>query len=329
MTGTVLTRRAALPLLLAIGLGSVLSSSPAVAQGNYPSRPITMVVGFAAGGFADTLARLVGGKLSERLGQNVIIENRGGAGGNIAAAVVAKTASDGYTVLVTTTGISFYEALNKNKTFTLDELKVVAIPAWAPETLSVAPTYPAKTLAELIQAGRRKSINFATPGAGTASHIAAAYFFKELAKIDVVHVPFQGGAPAVNAAVGGHVDALTGAVPGYAGQLQSGAIRGLAIASEKRLPQFPNIPTYAEGGFPTFKATTWVGIFVPGKTSDAIVAKLNGAINDVLALPDVKEKLATQFMQVDRRSPTETKAYFDSEVKTWQTMTTTIGLTLN
>ena len=116
--------------------------------------------------------------------------------------------------------------LTKNKTFALDDLKAVAIPAWAPETLSVHPNYPAKTLAELIQAGPSKPINFGTPGAGTASHIAAAYFFKELAKINVVHVPFQGGAPAVNAVMGGHVDALTGAVPGYAGQLQSGAIRG-------------------------------------------------------------------------------------------------------
>ena len=314
----------ALPLALAI----VLGSSSALAQ-DYPSKPITMVVGFAAGGFADTLARTVGSKLSERLGQNVIIENRGGAGGNIAAAMVAKAPSDGYTVLVTTTGISFYEVLNKNRTFNPEELKVVAIPAWAPETLSVAPNYPAKTLADLIQAGRSKSISFGTPGTGTASHIAAAYFFKELAKINVVHVPFQGGAPAVNAAVGGHVDALTGAVPGYAGQLQSGAIRGLAIASDKRLAQFPSIATYAEGGFPTFKAATWVGFFVPGNTSDPNVAKLNEAINDVLALPDVSAKLATQFMQIDRRDVAETRAYFDNEIKTWRTMITTIGLTLN
>ena len=220
--------------------------------------------------------------------------------------------------------------LTKNRTFALDDLKPVAIPAWAPETLSVAPNYPAKTLAELIQAGRRKPISFATPGAGTASHIAAAYFFKELAKINAVHVPFQGGAPAVNAAVGGHVDALTGAVPGYAGQLQSGAIRGLAIASDKRLPQFPNIPTYAEGGFPTFKAATWVGFFVPGKTSDAIVDKLNSTINDVLAQPEMQERLAAQFMQIDRRSAAETRSYFNSEIKSWRTtMITTIGLTLD
>jgi len=200
--------------------------SPATAQDNYPSRPVTVLVGFAAGGFADSLARMVAPKLGEKFGQNIIVENRGGAGGNIAAGIVAKAQPDGFTVLVTTTGVSFYEALAKNKTFTLADLKAVAIPAWAPETLSVAPNYPAKTLAELIAIGKTRSVSYGTPGAGTASHIAAAYFFKDLAKINVVHVPFAGGAPAVNAAMGGHVDAITGAVVGYAGQLQSGAIRG-------------------------------------------------------------------------------------------------------
>ncbi|MEA2981541.1 MAG: hypothetical protein QOF09_3364 [Alphaproteobacteria bacterium] len=316
-------------IALSLWMAMVLASTAAAAQDSYPTRPITMVVGFAAGGFADTLARLVGGRLSERLGQNVIIENRGGAGGNIAAALVAKAPPDGATILVTTTGIAFYEVLTKNKTFALDDLKAIAIPAWAPETLSVNPNRRARTLAEFVQAGRSQSISFATPGAGTASHIAAAFFFKELAKINVVHVPFQGGAPAVNAVMGGHVDALTGAVPGYAGQFQSGAIRGLAIASDKRYTQFPNIPTYAEGGFPTFKAATWVGFFVPGKTSDAIVDKLNNAINETLAQPDMQERLTTQFMQVDRRNAAETRSYFDSEIKTWTTMIRSIGLTLD
>jgi len=316
-------------LLLTLTLALALANAPAMAQDGYPARPITMVVGFAAGGFADAVARQIGPKLGEKLGQSVIIENRGGAGGNIAASLVAKTQPDGLTVLVTTTGIAFYDVLTKNKTFALSDLKAVAIPAWAPETLSVTPGYPAKTLAELIEIGKRQSVSFATPGAGTASHIAAAYFFKELAKINVVHVPFPGGAPAVNAVMGGHVDAITGAVVGYAGQFQSGAIRGLAVASEQRYPQFPNIPTYAEGGFPQFKAATWVGFFVQGKTSDAIVAKLNAAINDVVAQPDMRDKLTAQFMQIDRRNAAETQAYFDGEVKNWNTMITSIGFSLD
>jgi tripartite-type tricarboxylate transporter receptor subunit TctC len=311
-------------LMLPIALGA----TPATAQ-DYPTKPITMIVGFAPGGFADSLARIVADKLSERLGQNVIVENRGGAGGNIAAAAVAKAPPDGYTILVTTTGIAFYEVVTRNKSFSVDDLKPIAIPGSAPETLSVNSGHPAKTLAEFIAGIEGKSITFASPGPGTPSHIAASYFFKELAKRDAVHVPFQGGAPAVNAVIGGHVEALTGALPGYAGQLRSGAIRGLAIASDRRLPQFPDIPTYAEGGFPTFTASTWVGFFAPGKTSDAIATKLNGEINDVLRLPDVRERLAAYFIQINHRTQPETVAFFKGETETWRQMITAIGFTLD
>src|ERR1019366_2497055 len=173
---------------------------------------------------------------------------------------------------------------------------------------------------EFIRRAQSKSINIASPGAGTPSHIAASYFFKKLAKLNVVQVPFQGGAPAVNALMGGHVEALTGAVSGYVGQLRSGAIRGLAIASDQRLPQFPSIPTYAESGFPTFTASTWVGFFVPTMTNEAIVTKLNGEINDVLRLPDVQDRLTSYFMQVHYRTQPAAAAYFKSEIEAWRKM---------
>ncbi|MCC6777912.1 MAG: tripartite tricarboxylate transporter substrate binding protein [Hyphomicrobiales bacterium] len=310
----------ALALLL-----SMMGAVPLKAQ-DYPTRPITVIVGFAAGGFADTVARVIGGKLSERLGQNVVIENRGGAGGNIAASAVAKAQPDGYTLLVTTTGLAFYEVLTANRTFALDELKAVAIPAWAPESLSVSPSHPARTLAEFVRAAQGKSISYASPGAGTLSHIAANYFFRQLAKLDSVHVPFQGGAPAVNAMAGGHVDALVGSVPGYVGQFRSGAIRALALASEKRLPQMPDVPTYGESGFPGFVAATWVGFFAPAKTSDAILVKLNGAINEVVRLPDVQERLAAYFMQLEQRSQPQSEAYFRGEIQTWRQMIAAIDM---
>jgi tripartite-type tricarboxylate transporter receptor subunit TctC len=307
-------------------LSTAIGAGTLKAQDGYPARPITLVVGFAAGGFADTLARVVGGKLSERLGQNVVIENRGGAGGNIAAAAVAKAQPDGYTILVTTTGLSFYEVLTANKTFSVDDLAAVAIPAWAPESLSVHPSSPARTLVELIRGAQGKSISFASPGAGTASHIAAGYFFKQLAKLDAVHVPFQGGAPAVNAMVGGHVDVLVGSVPGYVAQFQSGAIRPLAVASEKRLPQLPDVATHWESGFPGFTASTWAGFFAPAKTSAAILAKLNGAIDEALRMPDVQERLAAAFMQVVHRTQPETQAYFRSEIESWRKMIGSLDL---
>src|SRR5207244_9897804 len=138
------------------------------------------------------------------------------------------------------------------------------------DTRPVQPTHPATTRGELISRAQGRSLDYASAGTGTSSHVAAAYFFKMLARVNAVHVPFQRGAPAVNATIGGHVEALVGAVPGYASQLQSGAIRGLAVASEQRLPQFPSVPTYIESGFPGFVALTWAGFFAPAKTSDAI-----------------------------------------------------------
>jgi tripartite-type tricarboxylate transporter receptor subunit TctC len=311
--------------IAAILASAIVTASPATAQ-DYPTRQITMVVAFAAGGFADGVARVLAAKLGERLGQNIVIENRGGGGGNIGAAAVAKAQPDGHTLLVTTTGLAINETITKEKGFALDDLKVVAIPAWAPETLSVHPTSPAKTLADLIAIAKTKPINFGSPGVGTSGHIANAYLFKELAKVEAVHVPFQGGAPAVNAMSGGHIDALAGAVPGYAGQLKSGLIRGIAVAAEKRLPDFPDIPTYAEAGFPELVAATWVGVFVPAKVSDAVADKLNKAINEVMKDAQAQAqfgKLQTEIRQGDRADAAN---YFRRDVEQWKKMITAIGL---
>jgi len=323
MSGCARFRSAILAAALVVPL-----CAPAAAQ-DYPTRPITVIVAFAAGGFADSFARIVAIKLSERLGQNVVIENRGGAGGNIAGAAVAHAAPDGYTLLVTTTGLAVNETLSKTKGFAADDLRAIAIPAWAPETLSVNPNHPAKTLGELIARAQGRSLDYASAGTGTSSHVAAAYFFKMLARINAVHVPFQGGAPAVNATIGGHVEALVGAVPGYASQLQSGAIRGLAVASEQRLPQFPGVPTYIESGFPGFVALTWAGFFAPTRTIDAIAAKLNATINDIVRDPAVLAQLGTFAMQARHADLPATDAYFRSEVATWAKMVGTLGLAGN
>jgi tripartite-type tricarboxylate transporter receptor subunit TctC len=312
-------------LAIAVAAVTLLALPRATAQ-DYPTRPITLVVGFAAGGFADGFARVLGGKLSERLGQNVVIENRAGGGGNIAAAAVAKAAPDGHTLLVTTSGIAINETLSRSKGFAVDDLTAIAMPVWAPETLSVHPTHPAQSLAELIRIARSKPISYGSPGVGTSGHIANAFFFKQLARIDATHVPFQGGAPAVNAMIGGHIDALVGAVPGYVGQLQSRIIRGLAVASEQRLSQFPDIPTYVESGYPGFLAATWVGVFVPARTSDAIGRKLNAVTGDIIREPDAQARLAALHMQIRHGNQPEAAAYFKSEVGKWAQMVNAIGL---
>src|SRR5262249_24109944 len=182
-----------------------LGPSPARSQA-YPGKPITILVAFPAGGFADIFARLVGNRLSERLGTTVVVENRGGGGGNIAAAPAANAPPDGHTLLVTTNAIAINETLTKSRGFGADDLKAIAIPAWAPDTIVVNAKHPAKTLSELIDGAKGKSISFGTPGVGTTAHIVTTYLFKQLPNVDAVHVPFQGGAPLVNALMGGHVD---------------------------------------------------------------------------------------------------------------------------
>lgn len=309
---------------VAVALALVLSI-PAAAQ-NYPTRPITIVVAFPAGGYADSFARILGDRLAERLGQSVVIENRGGAGGNIGGASVAHAAPDGYTLLVTTASIAVNETYYKSKSFVATDLRAIAIPAGAAETLSVNPSDPAKSLAELVQSARDKPFDYASPGVGTSSHVAAAYFFKELAKIDPVQVPFQGGAPAVNAVLGGHVRVLVGTLPGYAGQLRSKAIRGLAVASDKRIPEYSDIPTYGEGGYPGFVAETWVGVFAPAHLDDAISAKLNAAINGIVREPATEARLGTFSMQTRVRNLADTETYFRSEVAKWGKMVETIGI---
>lgn len=310
---------------LAVALLIAATARSSAAEG-YPTRAITIVVAFPAGGYADSFARILADRLGAQLGQTVIVENRSGAGGNIGAGTVAHAAPDGYTLLVTTASIAVNETYYKSKSYAATDLKAVAIPAGAPESLCVNPTDPAKTLGELVQSARTQQFDYASPGVGTSSHVAAAYFFKELAKIDPVQVPFQGGAPAVNAVMGGHVRVLIGTLPGYAGQVRAGALRGLAVASEQRVPGFRDIPTYGEGGYPGFVAETWVGVFAPAKVDPAIAQKLNATINDIVREPATEERLKNLTMQTHLRDLAATDAYFHSEVANWGKMVKTIGI---
>ena len=315
-------------LMLAVA-AAIVSAPPSKAQ-TYPSRNITFVVGFAAGGIADSLGRLIGHKLSERLGQTVVVENRGGAGGNIAAKNVASSAADGYTVLVTTTALAINETLHKNKGFSTNDFTTVAIAASSPESLAVPPTTQANNIGEFLKAMQGKPINFGSAGAGSGSHIAAAYFLKVIAKVPATHVPFQGGAPAMNATLGGQIDLLAATVGGgVAAQMNAGKLKGIAMASDKRLAAVPKVPTYAEGGFPGFTASSWVGFFVPAKTPPEIVAKLHDAIDAIVKGNDVQQKLTTLGFEPVTGTQDAEHATFKSEVAKWGKMVTTLGLSMD
>jgi tripartite-type tricarboxylate transporter receptor subunit TctC len=311
--------------------GLILGPSPNTARADaYPQNKITMIVAFAPGGFADTMARLVAQGLGERLRQTVIVENRAGGGGNIAASVVTRAAPDGYTLLATTTALAINDTLFANKQLSAGSLKTVAMVASSPEALATSADNPARNLPEFIKAMNGKVINFGSAGVGTGSHIQAEYFFKFLAKVPAQHIPFQGGAPAVNAAVAKQVDLLAATLGGGpAAQMQAGGrLKGLGIASDRRAAVVPDVPSYAEQGFPNFKASSWVGIFAPPATDPQVLETLNGTINDIVKSQDVQSKLSAAGYETIAGSQAEADSFFHGEIARWGEMVKALNLSI-
>ncbi len=295
----------------------------------YPAGKITLIVGFAPGGIADTLARMIGQGMSDRLHQTVVVENRGGAGGNIAAGVVARAVPDGYTLLATTTALAINETLHQNNPFSRTDLKAVAIVASSPEALTTNPSNPAKNLADFVARMKGKTINFGSAGVGTGSHIEAAYFFKFLAKVPAQHIPFQGGAPAINAVMGDQIDMLASTLGGgTAAQIKGGKLKGLGIAADKRAAVVPDVPTYAEQGFAGFTAASWVGFFAPAKTDPKILAALNASIEATLKTSAVQNKLVGLGFDPIEQSQAEADTMFNAETDKWGKMVKALGLSV-
>jgi tripartite-type tricarboxylate transporter receptor subunit TctC len=290
----------------------------------YPTKKITFVVAFAAGGFADTLARFVAQKLNEKLGQPVVIENRAGAGGNTAARAVRSAEPDGYTVLVTTTALAINATMYRHLDLSLDQLSTVAISAASPETLAAHPSKAPAGLKEFLAFAKNRQITFGSAGVGSGSHLAAEYFFKVHAKVKALHVPFRGGALAVQAVLGDQIDLVASSF-GVNAQVNDGLLKGLAVASPERNPAMPQVPSYTEAGFP-FIAESWVGFFVPAGTSSTIVATLNAAINEAVSGKAGRDHLTTLGFQVTPRSAAESQDYLKSEVAKWGDMVRAVNI---
>jgi tripartite-type tricarboxylate transporter receptor subunit TctC len=292
----------------------------------YPSRTITIVVGFAPGGLIDVVARLVGQKLQEKLGQTVIVENRPGAAGNIAHRRVANAEPDGYMILAATTSLAINETLYPKRGYTADQFKALSISARSPEMIT-APAAGAKSLKEYLDNARVNGAQFGTAGAGSASYIVTQYFMDKLAKVKATHIPYQGGAPAIAAALGNQIP-LVAAPPaaGLVPPIKAGSLRGLALASDKRLAILPDVPTYQELGYSGLIASAWTGFFVPAKTPDDIAQKLNGAINDILREPEIVERLQQIGFEPLTQDLAQTNAMFREEIANWRTMVDAIQL---
>ena len=307
-----------------------LALAPAQAQEAWPTKRVTLIIGYAPGGFADSVARIIGARLSERLGQQIITQNMEGAGGNIAARHVAATPADGYTILVTTTSLAINDTLYKAKGFSSQGLAPIALPVSAPESFASNPKSSVKSLADLLaQAKRGETVYLGTPGIGSGSHLAAEYFFKILAKANVKHIPFPGGAPAKLGLLGGDVTVLSStATAATIPAMVSKEIIGLAVASAERDPAIPDVPTFAELGYPDFLASSWTGFFAPEATPEAVLVKLNAEINAALKDPEVKAKIDAMGLIIAQRSQPESRAFFRAEIQNWAKMVEAAGVSV-
>jgi len=318
--------RAARALALAAALAALAAGARAEP---YPASKITLIVGFSPGGVADTVGRLIAQGLSDRLHQTVVVENRGGAGGNIAAGLVARAAPDGTTLLVTTTALAINATLRQNNPYKTGDFVTVAIAASSPEALVTSAANPANNLADLIKIAKDRPITFGSAGVGSGSHVEAEYFFKELAKVKATHVPFQGGAPAITATLGNQIDLLATTLGGgAAAQIKAGKLKGLGVAADKRAAVAPDMPTYAEQGFPGFTAASWVGVFAPAKTDPKIVAALNAAIAATIKSDAVQKRLTGIGFDPLVQTQAQARAMFSAETAKWGHMVTTLGLSV-
>ena len=293
-------------------------SSAASAADTYPSHPIRMLVGFAPGGGTDTTARALTPKLSERLGQQVIVDNRPGAAGNIATEITTKAPADGYTILMgTIAALSINPTLYGNLPFDpLRDLIPVTRAVDSTNILVVHPSVPAKTVKELIALAKTKSLNGGSSGVGGAGHLALE-LFNVMAGTKIIHIPYKGGGPAMIDLVGGQINLIFATAASAIPHMQAGRIHALAVTTLNRSKLVPDLPTVSEAGLKGFEANNWYGIVVPAKTPKPIVERLNKEFVAVLNMPDIREILFKQGLDAAPSSPDAFGAYIRSETAKW------------
>ncbi len=311
-----MSHRAALRLAATL---AVLTPHAATADA-YPVKPIRFVVAFPPGGGTDIIARSIAHKLAERFAQQVVVDNRPGAGGNIGTDFVAKSAPDGYTILMGSAGpLAINASLFAKMPFDpIRDLAPVTLAASTPNVLVVHPSLPARTVKQLIALARARpgEINFASSGHGTPAHLAGE-LFNSMAGVKLVHVPYKGAAPALADLLGGQVQLMFSTMPPALPHVKDGKLRALAVTSRKRSPATPELPTIDEAALPGFEAITWHGVVVPAGTPTTVIALLNREIVAILHLPEVVERLSGQGAEALGSTPEEFAAYIRSESVKW------------
>ena len=314
-----------LPLLFAL----LAAAIPSAAQDSYPSKPVRIIVPYPAGGVADLLPRTVGAKLSEKWKQPVVVENKPGASGNIGMAEGARAEPDGYTLVLAPTGnLTVNQFLFKDLPFDVaKDFTPITVLATSPNVLVVHPSVPAKSFKELIAYAKANpgKLNFSSPGNGSGAHLAGELLNVE-AGIKAVHVPYKGMAPAVSDLVGGQVQMMFAGISTALPHIRAGKLVPLAIASPRRSPQLPEVPTVAESGFPGFDVTSWYGIVVRSGTPPAVVKKLHADMAEALAMPDVKDKLASLGLDPLGNPPEDFAKMIATESRKWSDIVQKAGI---
>ncbi len=315
-------RRALLAAALAVWAGSTLAQP-------YPSKPIRLIVPFTPGGSTDILGRAIGQKLAEALAQQVVIENRPGAGGSIGAEAAARAAPDGYTLLMGHIGTlavnpSLYPKLG------YDPLKSFVPVAWVARVtnvLVVNPAVPAHTVQELVKLARDQPgrLRYASGGNGSAAHLTTEYF-KLQTQTDIVHVPYKGTAPAVTDLLGGQVEVMMSGAPALMPHVRAGKLRALGVSNAQRVESLPDLPTIAEAGVPGFEAIQWYGVVAPAGTPEAVIARLNAEINRALATPELKARLVAEGAEAAPTTPQAFGAFIAAEIERWRPVIQKAGL---
>ncbi len=303
---------------LLVGL-ALLALPAAVAAEDFPSKPIRLIVPFPAGGPNDIIARVIGQRMSELIKQPVVIDNRGGQGGVLGTDAVAKSAPDGTTIGIVSAGaLAISPSMEKVAYDTLADLAPVTLVATVPEMLVVATNVPAKNMSELIALAKAQpgKLNFASSGPGSLPHLAGE-LLKLTAKIDIVHVPYRGAAPAVNDLLGQQVQMTFLDLPVLLPQIKAGKLKPIAIGSPDRAPTAPDVPTTAEQGFPELRIENWYGMVAPKGTPVAIIATLNKIALEAMADPAVKDKLASQGATLIGDTPDHFRGFIEAEIKKW------------
>jgi tripartite-type tricarboxylate transporter receptor subunit TctC len=312
------------------GLLSLVLTAPANAQ-SYPNKPVRVVVPYPPGGPTDIVARVLFQQVSEATGQQFLVDNRAGAGGNIGAEIVAKSPADGYTLLIGTTAHAINMSLFKNLSYDVQkDFAPVSLLTQGPLVLVAHPQFPANSIKEVIELAKSKSggLNFASSGNGQSTHLSAE-LFNTMAGIKMAHVPYKGSAPALTDVMSGQVDVMFDTTLSAMPFVKAGKLKALGLTSPVRSPAAPDVPTIAESGLPGYEVFAWNGVFVPAGTPKAIIQQLNDQIRKAMLLPQVKDKFSAQGFAASWNSPENFGVFVKNEVDKWTRTVKASGATLD